>query len=276
MYRAPQKSTLSRALALVITTVTVLDVRLCSAEVSYSFGQKEPVEFIQLLKSKVSRVEKDIWGDVVVSIGQDGLIKALETKENNVAAAFISRGEYESVIGKYKRRDVSVLFFDPSPENMHRLADTVVKNSVGAPHRIAILASQSSEDWFSSIKGVDTRVRKNDDPPNVLLKGNVTQHLFLIPADNDLVKGVSFADLITTLLEKGTGIIGFSPYLKNTAANVYFDPNEYAMEFALALKYSEGNFRKYPSNPKYAINNKILSAIGIRYKGSLEGDLGDE
>lgn len=271
-----QKDTFFQALALVIIMLTMLDGKLCSAEVSFSYGQKEPEEFIQLLENKVGKVEGEIWGDVLVAVGQDGLMKALESKKNNIVAAFISRGEYESTTSKYKRRDVSVLFFDPSPEDMHKLAAKILKNSVGAPHRIGVLSSQRTENWFSSVKEVDIRVRKNDDPPNVILKGDVTQYLFIVPADNDLVKGISFSDLITTLLEKGTGIIGFSPYLKNTAANVYFDPGEYATELAFALKYSDDNFRKYPSNPKFSINNRILSAIGIRYKGSLEGDLSEE
>lgn len=271
-----QKSTLFQALALVIIMLAVLDVKICSAEVSFSYGPQESEEFIELLKNRVGKVENDIWGDVVVSIGQDGLIKALESKENNVVAAFISRGEYEVITNKYRRRDVSVLFFDPSPEDMHRLAVKVLKDSIGAPHRIGVMSSQRTEKWFSRVQDVEIRVRKDDDPPNVLLKGDVRQYLFIVPADNDLVKGVSFSDLITTLLEKGTGIIGFSPYLKNTAANVYFDPREYATELAFALKYTKDNFKQYPSNPKYSINNRILSAIGIRYKGSLEGDLSEE
>lgn len=255
--------------------IVALDAKLCFAEISFSYGAKEPEEFIALLKAKVGRVENEVWGDVVVAVGQDGLIKALESKKNNVVAAFISRSEYESTTSKYKRRDVSVLFFDPSPEDMNRLATKILKNSVGGAHRLGVLSSARTESWFSEINDIDIRVRSNDDPPNALLKGDVTQYLFIVPADNDLVKGLSLSDLITTLLEKGTGIIGFSPYLKSTAANVYFDPTEYATELAFALKYSKDNFRTYPTNPKFAINNRILSAIGIRYKGALEGALSE-
>lgn len=262
-----------KAIGFATVSVSLFTSRLSVAEVDFLYGEQEPKEFIELLTKKIKLIEKEIWGDVVVAIGHDGFVKALKTKRNNVVAAFISRGDFESIATQYKRRDISVLYFDPSPENMHKLAVTILANSIGASHNIGVLSSQKSEKWFSKLVGVDMRIRMENDAPNMLLKGDVTDYLFVVPADNELMKGISLSDLITTLIEKRTGLIGFSPYLKNSAGNVYYDPSEYATELGFALKYSDGSFKKYPSNPRFKINKKILSAIGIRYKGSMSGAL---
>ncbi len=243
------------------------------AEVEYFYGDKEAGEFIALLKKSIQRIEKDFWGDVAITIGRDGLVLALKARKNNIVAAYISRWDYELLIEKYKRRDVSVLYFDPSPDQINTLAVSLVENSLGASHRLGLFASPRSAEWFARIQGLNVKMRKPGAEASSLLQGDIRQHLFILPADNDVVSDVSLTDLITTLLEKGTGLIGFSPYLKNTAANVYYEPKDYVTEFSYALKYSEGVFRRYPSAARFSVNKRTLSAIGVRYKGVQQGEL---
>jgi len=266
MNTLPNKCVISFLIWLSLTTEALCDI-------TYIYNkEKEPTEIIELLKKQVKETESDIKGNTVIAIGHDGLTKAIQDKKHNVVAAFISRGDFESITEKYKRRDISVLYFDPKPSDMHKVATMIIRGSIGINHNIGVLSSWRSKHWFEHVNIFFVRVRKKNSPPNSVLQGDISKKLLIIPADNSLMEGLSLADLVSTLLEKRTALIGFSPYMKNSAANVYYAPNKYARELAVALKYTD-SFKAYPSNPNFVINKRILNAIGIRYNGPLKGDI---
>lgn len=227
-----------------------------------------PADYENIIKKEILQNDVEIFESVHVVLGEEALIEAIETLPENstIVAAYVSRYSYETIMiehyQKVQRLSVSVLYFDPSPQQQLTLANSILSSQKGIFDSV-YLNGWLSEHWAIIDSDIDVRTRKADMPFKSLLDGGYYKKIFILPADQNLFEDIVFGDLITLLIENRSGLITFSPNIRNSLASVYFDVSDYAAELVLAIN-NQAPFKMYPQKAKYTINLQIAQAIGIK------------
>ncbi len=254
--------------------ILCFNLLICLSFCDYAFGdvivtssKNIPVEYENVVKRAVLDVTISTPETIHVVLGEDALIQAIKTlpKHSRIVVGYVSRYSYETIMIDYYRQvqhlTLSILYFDPSPQQLVALSHRILFSQQPIFETV-YLTSWLSEKWVSLEKSIKIRTRQPGQPFKSLLSEGYDQRIFILPADQHLFEDIVFGDLITLLIGNRSGLITFSPNIRNSLASVYFEISDYADELIAAIN-GPMPFKAYPRNAKYTINPRIAQAIGI-------------
>lgn len=205
--------------------------------------------------------------DVVVSVGREGLLKALRTPGNKpILATYLFSSEFHSILKSARsERPISAVFADPDPILQLYLASEIF----GKGATFAMLTRDMTAPAVTRAKGTDFKVNvleaARQDLFETLAKKAMpgTDALIMVP-DDELFNGSTAYPIIETLLDDHKGVIGYNPVLVDAGAiaTVYSSPLDLSKDISDTLNL----FRELKKLPAPHFPTHFHVKVNARYK----------